>query len=193
VVTDTTMTGDGSGGSPLSVREDPAGFIDEGASGIKITDAGINMLVRRFGTTVDRGSAAPVPVLNSLSILDANPGEIDYWTGTTWKPVANGLAGDFGAAFLPLSGAYAGSPVTIITRNITFTTDTVGNFDVLSTVDLSGKAGVLSVQFQETGTVPYKAIVYGNIDHVSAVAYRSDDGTPYANQALTGSVTAFVY
>lgn len=191
---DTSMNGDGSAGTPLGITEDPAGFLVTGAAGLGLTTLGINQMIRHFGTSVDRGSASPAPVLNSTSMLDSNPGQQDYWTGTQWLPVTNGVKRDIGPEMLALSGPYlANSPITMVVRNITAVTDSTGAFDVLTTTDLAGKAGVLSVQFQESGTVPFKAVVFGNIDHISATAYRIDDGTPYATQAISGTVIAYAY
>jgi len=191
---DTSMTGDGSGGSPLAIVEDPDGFLQTVAAGLGLTPTGRTSLIRRFGTAVARDASVDTPVLNSVTMLDTNPGQQDYWTGTQWLPVTNGVARDFGAAMFQLSGPYVtGTKVTLVTRNINVTTSATGQFDVLSSTDLAGKAGVLVCHFQETGLVPFKAMLFNNVDHISAIAYRLDDGTAYGSQAITGQVTAYIY
>jgi len=194
VVHDTSLTGDGSGGTPLAVAEDPAGFLDTGASGIKLTDEGKQSLVRRYGNDAARSADPLAPDLNSVTMLDDNPGQMDYWNGVDWFPVTNGVNRDFGTEMLALSGSYVtDSPITIITRLVTTVTGADGSFDVLTSTDLAGAAGVLTCHFQETGAVPYKAMIFGLIDHIGAVAYRLDDGTAYASQSITGVVTAYIY
>lgn len=194
------LTGDGSGGSPLNLVTDPARFGVVGAPGWGLSDAGINSLIRHFTDAVARVSASPVPVLNSLSILDSLPGRVQYWDGTQWNDVVGPRDQSVvGGEFLALSGSYSGQRLTEIIKNLSFTTDSSGNFDLLTSVagELSGHIGVLTCRVMEvmatSGGVPWKAVLWPNTDRISGTAYRLDDGTAYASQALLGLVTALVY
>lgn len=194
VVNDTSLNGDGSGGSPLSVAEDPDGYIETTLDGIGLTDEAKLSLNRRFGNDAARGADSLVPVLNAVTMLDSNPGQMDFWNGSAWIPVTNGIRRDMGPEMLALSGSYVdGTPITIITRQVSVTTDATGYFDVVGAADLVSASGVLVCHFQETGTVPFKAMIYPSIDHIGGTAYRLDDGTPYATQVITGVVTAYIY
>lgn len=195
VTHNTSLSGDGSGGSPLAIVHDPIGFTETSASGVKLTRTGINSLVRHFGTTLDRGVANPSPDFNTISMIDSAPGRMDYWTGGQWLPVTNGRAADFGtASLLEMSGAYDESlTVTTIIRQVSITTEADGTFEILSNTDIGTYAGVLSAFFQETGAVPFKAMVSGDINRVIGTAYSLTDGTPMAFQAVNGTVTANLY
>lgn len=191
---DTSMTGDGSVGLPLSIVEDPTGYLQTDADGLGLSDEGKRQMVRHFGNAVARAADTVTPALNTITMRDDAPGMQEYWNGSAWVPVTNGISRDLGPELLALSGSYVdGSPFNIITRVVSATTDPSGVFDVLTTADLAGAAGVLSVQFQETGVNPFKAMVFNNIDHISATAYRIDDGTVYASVPVTGVVTAITY
>jgi hypothetical protein len=191
----TSLSGDGSGGSPLAIVHDPIGFTETGASGIKLTRNGINSLCRHFGTTLDRDAANPSPDLNTLSMLDSAPGRMDYWTGAQWLPVTNGRSSNFGTqSLLEMSGSYNQSlTVTTMVRQVSVTTEADGTFEILSNTDIGSFAGVLSAIFQETGAIGYKAIVNGDINRVTGTAYALTDGSPLAFQTVTGTVTANLY
>jgi len=194
VLHDTSATGDGSSGTPLAVRHDTAGFTQTTAGGIGLTDTGKRNLVLHYANAATRASDTLTPAINTVSMLDSNPGQQDYWTGSQWVPVTNGVERDLGSEFMALSGDYDGiSPITLVVRQVTVTTDTNGYFDVLSVTDLASAAGVLSCHFQEAGTVPFKAVLNPNINVVGGTAYRLDDGTPYATQSISGIVTAYLY
>jgi hypothetical protein len=194
VSTDASLDGDGSVGDPLAVAHDPDGFTETTGTGIAISTAGQAQMVLHFADAATRDALLPTPDLNQTVMLDDEPGIQWYWTGSQWNVVTNGVSKDFGSEFLAMSGSYvAGLPVTLITRQISVTTDALGVFDVVDALDLTGFSGVLTCHFQESGIVGYKAVMFGNIDHVSAVAYRLDDGTPLASQAIEGMVTAYVY
>lgn len=191
---DTSMSGDGSGGTPLVINEDPNGYLVTAATGLGFSDAAKTLINRRYGTSALRALDPITPQLNSVTMLDTAPGQMDYWTGSQWLPVHNGVKRTFGTEFLALSGPYvAGLPVTLFTKTVTVTTDAVGQFDILTTVDLAGAAGVLTCHVQEAGAVAYKAVAFGNIDHVSGIAYRLDDGTPLTSQNITAIVTGYIY
>jgi hypothetical protein len=194
VANDTSLNGDGSGGSPLAVNHDPNGYTQTGAGGIGLTDNGKRNMVLHYANAATRASATPTPALNTVSMLDTNPGQQDYWTGSQWVPVTNGVSRDLGTEFMALSGSYDGtSPVTLLVRQVSLATDALGYFDVLGAADLTSAAGVLSCHFQETGPVPYKAMVSPNINVVGGVAYRLDTGDVYPTQAISGIVTAYIY
>jgi hypothetical protein len=97
-------------------------------------------------------------------------------------------------AFLELSGPYNGlTPITRLIRQLSSTTDGLGVFTVLSTSDLTGRAGVLSAQFQETGTLGYAAILSTSGGQVLGKAYSLTDGSPLVGTPITGLVDAYVY
>jgi len=201
VAHDTSLTGDGSGGTPLAVVSDETFDVTTRAAGIGVTDSARRQSVRRFANAAARTADASVlaPALNSLSILDDSPGVVYYYTGTAWAQ----LAGSFdtqviGTAFLVLSGAYSSQRLTHVLKKLSTTTDGLGSFDVLTASDLSGRAGVLNVQFTPTDSNPttgltFQAVPFPNVSKVSATAYRTDDGTPYAGVTVTGLVEAWVY
>jgi hypothetical protein len=195
VSTDTSMDGDGSVGDPLLVVHDPDRFTTTTVDGIGLSDAGVNQTVRHFANSAARALASPAPTLNSLSVLDSAPGQIDYWTGIAWEPYTGGVVQDVVGELLAMSGSYtAGLPLTMMIRQISDTTDADGVFEVLSIADLTGFAGVLSVAFQPVvGATPFHASVEGDTDHINGIAYRADDGLPLAAQPVAGVVTAWVY
>lgn len=198
VTHDTSLSGDGSGGSPLQVVEDPIRFLVTVAAGLGLSDAGINMLVRGFVDSAARTAADPVPDLNALSMLDVAPGRIDYWTGSAWAPVPGLQDVDVVGQLLALSGSYVtGMRVRQVIRQVTTDTDSGGVFAVLTAADLTGAAGVLTAQFQEvypgTGAAAYKAVLQPAVDRIDGVAYRLDDGTPYLSQTVNGTLIAYLY
>lgn len=194
---DTSLSGDGSVGTPLTVVVDATRFMGKTASGVGLTDPGVNSLVRHFTDSTARAAASPAPALNTLSMLDIDPGRLAYWDGSQWAPLPASFdiayAGA-GTEFLALSGPYGGTRRTHYIKQFSGTTDASGNVDVLdAAVDLLGRGGVLSVMFQETGDLAFKAVLYPNVDRVSAHIYRISDGSPYAAQAFTGMVEAWLY
>lgn len=194
VLHDTSLTGDGSAGTPLAARHNATGFTQTTATGIGLTDDGKRNLVLHYADAATRSADTLTPAINTVSMLDNNPGQQDYWTGSQWVPVTNGIDRDLGPEFMAISGSYDGiSPVTLVTRQVTVTTDTLGYFDVLGATDLASAAGVLTCHFQETGVVPFKAMVVDNINAVGGYAYRLDTGEVYASQAISGIVTAYIY
>lgn len=193
VTHDTSLSGDGSGGSPLQVVEDPAGFLVTAAAGLGLSDTGKNRIVRHHVSSAARGSATPAPDLNALTMLDTAPGRIDYWNGTAW--VEQGQFDiDFGSGqLLALSGGYTGGRLTMMVRQVTDTTDVDGLFEVLSSTDLSGFAGVLSAAFQPVGALGYAAVLETNVTEILGRAYKLTDGTYYGSQGVAGVVTAWLY
>jgi hypothetical protein len=197
VTHDQSLSGDGSVGAPLAVVPYAARFIAlHAANGIGMSDAGVNQLVRHFTDAGARASATPAPVLNTLSILDSAPGQITWWDGAQWAP----LAASFDTAylgstteFLALSGPYTSGRLTHLVKQFSGVTDASGNVDILDASDLTGRGGVLTCQFQETGALPFKVVVFANTDRVSGHVFNLVNGTPYASQAFTGIVDAWVY
>lgn len=191
---DTSLAGDGSAGSPLQVNEATGGYI-ETVSGLKITDAGINQMVRRFSNATARNSASPAPVINSLSALDTVPGQIDYWTGSQWLPVKGVISVDAaGAQLLALSGAYANTmPLVMLTRTFTATTSAEGLITMIPNSLISTRAGVLSVTVTPTGSQPYSATVVPATDRIDMVARNVADGAVLGGASISGQYTAYVY
>lgn len=194
VTHDTSMSGDGSGGLPLQINEDAAGFLVTAAGGLGLSVSGKNRLVMHYATSGTRTSLAPSPELNTLSVLDSVPGRIDYWTGTVWSEYGQFTPDYTGGQMFALSGSYVSTlKLSLMVRQISATTDSSGFFDVLSAADLTGKAGVLGAWFQPTSSTVYQAILTNNITKVSGVAYRLSDGVVHASQPVAGVVMALIY
>jgi len=195
VTHDTSLSGDGSGGSPLQVVEDPAGFLVTGASGLGLTVTGKNRLVQHFATSGARTAGLTAPDLNTLTMLDSVPGRIDYYTGTAWTEYGQ-FTPDFTGEMLPLSGSYVANvgKLRMMIRQINTTTDASGYFNVLTGPQLSTFAGVLGAWFQPTTSTVYSAIM-DTSDGVSIKgrAYKLTDGSVHASQGVSGVVFAVIY
>lgn len=194
-VVGTSLSGDGSAGSPLVVRHDSARFTGTVTGGIGLTDAGVNSLVRHFVDATARAAASPAPVKNTLSMLDSKPGQVEYYddTSSTWKSVRMPL--DISGQLLAMSGAYSSQPVTLMVRHRSVTTDASGMFEAFSVADLSGKAGVVAAWWQRTGSTgpAFTVSMVPAGTKINAVAYNSADGAVLANQAITGQVVGWIY
>jgi hypothetical protein len=191
---DTSLSGDGSGGSPLQVNEDASGYLATGAGGLGLSNLGKNRIVRHFADSTARSAASPAPDLNALSMLDSVAGRIDYWNGSAW--IEHGMfTPDYGSGqLLALSGAYSSAvKLRMVVRQVTATTDAGGVFDVLSTSDLSGRAGVLGCWFQPTESSVFSVILETATDRVRGHAYRLSDGSDHSAQNVSGVVLALVY
>lgn len=200
VLHDTSLAGDGSSGAPLQVQEDPARMLATAAAGLGLSDTGMNSIVRRFPDATTRATATPAPVTNSLSMLSAVPGQIDYWNGTAWGPAGMFALALTGSALYELSGPFTGAQrITFMGRNVSTITDSLGLFDILPAVDLAGRAGVLTVNTQVTMgapgalTTPYAIVVVPASGAIKGATYRLDDGQPMALTAVSCAVTALVY
>lgn len=194
MLTDESLSGDGSAGAPLQVREATGRGLATSAAGLGLDDATINETVQHFADDAARAATTPAPVLNSLSMLNTRPGVIDVYDGAQWVT----KSGQFGTSIpgpelLVMSGFYDGRPPTLMLRSVAEDTDTDGLFDVLSADDLLGWAGVLSVAFQPTGSLGYTVTVNPDINAITGMAYRLDTGEPYVSQTVTGMVQAWVY
>jgi len=133
--------------------------------------------------------------VNTLSMLDNDAGVIWYFDGVTWR-IVPGIVDEvqIGGAFLEISGGYDGASIkTRIVKQLSATTDPTGQFDLLDPADLGTLSGIFAVAIQETGLVPYTAVLFANTDRVSGFAYSIIDGTPLASAAISGVVTALAY
>lgn len=192
---DTSLNGTGAVGAPLAVVPYATRYLATTASGVGLTDAGINQMVRRFVDATARASASPAPVLDSLSMLDTAPGKLDYWNGSAWGPLKDDIDMDAAAnQVLVLSGAYANNlPLTMLVRNFTGTTDGSGVLTVIAPALLTGKSGILSATVQATGVVGYTHTLTPGTNYLAITARNVADGALLASQAIQGQVIAYVY
>lgn len=196
VLTGDGIGGDGSSGAPLAVTPDDARYIQVTADGVGLTDEAINRMVRPFPDATVRDAADPPPEVGTLSMLYTDPGRIDYWTGADWLPIDNGIRLDVQPGeLLTLSGAYDGGTVMQRIQQMSAETDVAGDFEVLSELDLTNYAGVLSVHVQELGEAGWKGVVRADEANgrIMCRAFRLDDGTAYAGYTLESVVTAWLY
>lgn len=195
VIHGASLTGDGSGGNPLAVVPESARLLQIAAGGVGLSDTGMRSVVRHFTDATARNSATPTPVVNQLSTLDTAPGRLDYWDGTQWAQVLDKVTTVTGTAFLQLSGPYNGvTPITrLVNGAFSSTTDGTGTFTLLSTATLAGRAGVLTVQYQETGATAYRAVLNATGGQVVGKAYALSNGSPLVGAPVTGIYTAYVY
>lgn len=201
VLHDTALTGDGSAGTPLGVNEDPNRGLTTVATGVGLNDAALRSTTWRFADSAARTAHWLAPALNTLSVLDSAPGQIDYWTGSTLA-IAGGtfaVASVSGEEFYQMSGPYAGGRLSLFTRNVTAMTDVDGIIEVIAAADLAGRAGVMAAWAQPTGdplssiAVPFAAMLAGEGGAVKARIYRLDDGLPLPVTPVTLQVAAWVY
>lgn len=191
---DPSLGGDGSAGAPLTVVADTARLVQNAATGVGLSDPGMRAVTRHFTDATARNAMVPGPQLNTLTMLDSVPGRVDYWDGVKWTPLLDLVTFNITTAFLQLSGPYNGlTPITRLLRPLSSTTDGFGVFTVLSTSDLTGRAGVLSAQFQETGTLGYKVVLTTGGGQVLGKAFALTDGSPLVGTPITGLVDAYVY
>jgi hypothetical protein len=47
----------------------------------------MSQTVSRFASTATRTAAIPAPVVNQVTVIDANKGMPDYWNGSAWTPL----------------------------------------------------------------------------------------------------------
>lgn len=199
VVHDTSLAGDGSAGTPLQVAEDPARMLATAAGGLGLSDTGMNSVVRHHADTAARTAAAPAPVINSLTMLDSQPGKIDYWDGDSWEPAGVFLLAMVGQELFQQSGPYTGAQrITFVVRNVSEITDSLGAFDAIPAADLAGRAGVITAVAQATGTttavpVPFTVVLVPSGGALKGVAYRLSDGQPLALSPVDCTVLALVY
>jgi hypothetical protein len=75
------IDGDGSSGDALVAVGNAARYISVTGSGIGLSDAGINRLVRVFDTIAARDAASPVPVEGTLAFVADTPDALYYYDG----------------------------------------------------------------------------------------------------------------
>lgn len=197
---DTSLNGDGSAGSPLAVKADTAYKVTTRTAGVGLTDQAMNELVRRYPDTTARSSAAPAPVLNALSMLDSEPGDISYWDGAAWTPVRNNMVGvALSGPFMAMSGPWDGvSRLTHLMKNLITSTDADGVLEVLAATDLTGRSGVMTCQItpfalDPVTPLPWTPLLISAVDHVDALAFSAIDGSPFASLPVGLVVDAWVY
>ena len=192
---DASLSGDGSGGTPLQVNEDPSRLLATVAGGLGLSDVGMNSVLRRYSDATARASASPAPTLNSLSALDSRPGEVDYWNGAAWLRIQSDTQSVLiGPEFMSMSGSYlTGMGVIRVMKQINGSTDINGLLPLFTAAELTGFAGVLSVQVTPTGANPWIPVVQASVDHVDVVSYRVTDGSLNAGNVIQGSAVATCY
>lgn len=193
-VTGNGLTGDGSVGNTLRAVGDAARFISISASGIGLSDAGINRMVRVFATEAARNSASPAPVQGTVAIVETNPAVLWYYDGADWVEGIRGMGLDNDGQVLQTSGAYAGGPTTKYIRQLTATTDGTGAFVAIPAADLTDYSGVLSAQVipRGSGTAWTPMVVMGT-GLVNCRAIRVSDGGALTGATITATVEAILY
>lgn len=188
------ITGDGSVGSPLNLVGNAARYISITASGIGLSDSGINHLVRVFADEDARDSASPVLIEDSITLLADDPTALYYYDGSEHIKITGGHGVDADDEFLATSGSYAGGPVTTFIRQLAVTTDGTGSFVALSLTDLADYSGVLSVRVTPTGSgTAWAPMLRTGSGVVNGTARRLSDGTTLNGASVTGIVEAVVY
>jgi hypothetical protein len=194
VDTDTTLEGDGSAGDPLGVVVASGGLLST-TGGVGLSDSAKNQIVRKFADATARASASPAPTINSLSVLDTVPGQIDYWTGSQWLPTESAIEVDAaGEDLLALSGSYVdGMRLTMLVREFSGVTASDGSFTLIAAPTIAGRAGVLTASVTVTGAQAYVPVLAAGADYVYMVARRVDNGALLASQAISGQYVAYLY
>lgn len=195
----TSLSGDGSVGTPLAVVPDANRFVQSAAGGIGLSNTGMANVVQHFASSAARSSMSPAAVLNQLTMLDTVPGRVDYWTGSAWAPLAGVKQVALSSAILEVSGPYAGGAVTHMMKHFTGTADGTGGVTLLSTTDLSGYAGVIQVITQHafTGSAPLVLVVAAGIGGfagtIRGVAYNLSGSVVSTGTTVNVYVDATVY
>lgn len=200
VHTDSSLSGDGSTGAPLNVRHDPDGGTTTGPAGVKLTALALSELTLRFSDATARATAIPAPTLNQLTMLDSNPGQVQFWDGTAWSNVEVFSGITYDTPLLQLSGPPDGSNFVLYTGLVTGSTDNLGRIVLLDAADLLslGASGVISASFTaQVGVsteVPCIVIIDGSDDtQLAGIAYALDGTGPIDTQNIRGSLTAVLY
>lgn len=103
--------------------------------------------VARFANAAARTAGLASPALNQLTMLDSNPGVVDYWTGSVWTAVSQGMIVDkadatVGSSFSPgiqfVPGAVFNLPAA---RNYRIFVQMVVTLNVVGFVDLTIQVG----------------------------------------------------
>jgi hypothetical protein len=193
VTHDTSMTGDGSGGSPLQINEASGRFLVT-SSGLGVSDAGINQMNRKYADATARTADAIAPTLNTLSTRDNAPGVVEYWTGAVWAQIKDTITpGVSSQQLLNLSGIYSGQPLGLEVRNFSGVTDGAGLLEVVSSASLAGKAGVLTAIVVPSGAQPYLPMMTPTTNSLNITARRVDDASLLVSQSVSGQVFYLTY
>jgi hypothetical protein len=188
------IDGDGSSGDALVAVGNAARYISVTGSGIGLSDAGINRLVRVFDTIAARDAASPVPVEGTLAFVADTPDALYYYDGADWVVVIRGRGRDIDDEFLATSGSYAGGPIVTYFRQISTTTDGSGAFVALPSADLTNYSGVLSCKVIPSGAgTAWIPMVTTGGGGVNCRAVRVSDGANLAGASITATVEATLY
>lgn len=196
VTTDnSSVLGDGSAGNPLRAKQDGTRYMQVTATGIGLTNQGINRLVRVFPDATARAQDAIQPAVNTISLLATTPGRIDYWDGNAWQQVTNGIGQSVANArqMLSLSGPYAGGPITQYVEQVNVTAAADGTWEAIPATVLAGRGGVLSCTATMRGGTPAHLQVIGDVNRIKGYAWRVTDGSVYAGLSITATVQALLY
>lgn len=196
---DSSLSGDGSGGVPLVVRHSSVGGTTTRVDGIGLNDATLNSIVRTYADASGRSSDPLPPDLNTLSVLDDTPGQVDYWDGSAWQPLIL-FTGETGVALFEQSGAYPqNSPTFAHNVLISDTTDGDGRVTLLDSGSspFSTAAGILDYSLNLESGYPY-VVCYdmslGNLDAILYVFSIADSAfIPAASVAVEGKLRAILY
>ena len=194
ITTDASLDGDGSVGDPLLVRPNAARYLMVDPAGVGLTDEALNRMLRFFPDAPTRATATPAPIPGTLSMLATAPGVLDYYDGTVWAPLHNGIRLDVQPGeMLALSGNYAGGPVVQYVSQLEVLTAIDGTFEVIPALDLALYAGVLSVCVSPVGSVPWCVMLTTDTDRIIGLARRVDDGSVFGAVVINACVTALLY
>jgi len=198
VTHDLTMLGDGSAGAPLGVVGDTSRFVVGDTGGVGLTQAGMNRMTRHFVNTADRDATSLPPELNTLSTLESAPGQVDYWDGSDWLPVKDKydqmlIPGPGGNELLRLSGPWTDQRLTYMVKQFSATSDGSGEVTLLNSTDLSGRAGIISVEFQEVTTLAMSVVPFVSGATIKGKVWHLTDGAAWAGQTVVGTCFAWVY
>lgn len=199
VTHDLSLSGDGSVGTPLVVNHSASGGTATRADGVGLNDATLNSVVRHFASAAGRSAAVLAPVLNTLSVLDDAPGEVDYWDGSAWRALLL-FAGDSGDALLEQSGPYVDqTPTFAFSAFVNDSTDVNGRVTLLAAVNapLSTAAGIMSYSFNLESGYPFLVCYDTALGDLDAILYAVDPTdssfTPAASVPVKGHVRAILY
>jgi hypothetical protein len=188
------VDGDGSAGDPLVAVGDTARYITVTASGIGLSDSGINRMVRVFSTEFARDNANPVPIQGTVAIVETDTSVLWYYDGADWQVGIRGEALDNDGQLLSTSGAYAGGPTTKYIRQLSVSTDGTGAFVAIPAANLTDYSGVLSCRITPTGAgTAWQPMITTGGGGVNGKAVRMTDGTALAGATITAVVEATLY
>ena len=127
----------------MAVVPDAARLVRIAATGVGLSDAGMGAVVQHFADATARNAMSPTPQVNTLTMLATAPGEVDFWDGTKWLPIADRVnTQPGGTEFLRLSGPYNGiTPMTRVMSTVTKTADGAGQFTILDATATGGQGG----------------------------------------------------